>query len=72
MAEKAGKARDTNRFGGKVERLVRKDNKSRKTVFFRLAANAVRDVHTQRDAKGLYYARKAIIITELAFSTNGK
>lgn len=42
-----------------------------KTYFLRLAARCVRVVNLQRDADGLSYARKAMIITGLALNTNG-
>lgn len=42
-----------------------------KTFFLRLAARCVRAVNLQRDADGLSYARKAMIITGLALNTNG-
>ena len=42
-----------------------------KTYFLRLAARCVRKVNEQRDADGLRYARKAMIITGMALNTNG-
>lgn len=43
-----------------------------KTFFLRLAADSVRQVNNQRDAEGISYARKAMIITGMALNTNGQ
>ena len=44
----------------------------RKSFFLRFSTDAVAYVNAQRDKNGLKYARKAIIIFEMALNTNGK
>lgn len=42
-----------------------------KSFFLKLSASAVRDGNHRRDADGLSYARKLMIITVMALNTNG-
>lgn len=42
-----------------------------KSYFLQLAAKCVREVNQQRDADGISFARKAMIITGLGLNTNG-
>lgn len=42
-----------------------------KTYFIKLAARCIREVNSQRDAYGLTYARKAMIMTGMGLNTNG-
>lgn len=41
------------------------------SFFLQLAARSVREVNMQRDADGLSYTRKAMIMRGLALNTNG-
>ena len=43
-----------------------------KSNFFHLAARCVREVNQQRDADGIGFASKAMVITGLALNTNGR
>ena len=47
-------------------------NPQLRAYFLRLAADSVKDVNRMRDAEGLTYARKAMIMCGLALNTNGK
>lgn len=42
-----------------------------KRFFLKLAAEAVMEVNKQRDAEGITYARKSMILTGMALNTNG-
>ena len=43
-----------------------------KRFFLQLAADSVRDVNLQRDVKGLFFARKAMIRCGLALDVTGQ
>lgn len=45
---------------------------SGKSFFLRLAADSVAEVNRQRDADGLSFARKAMIMTGMAMNTNDR
>lgn len=70
MDDALRKREDGHVQGGKVVRKVWLPTQRQKENFLRLVANAVRDFKRQRDANGLSYAQKSMILTGMAQNYN--